>query len=72
MAITMVHKLKITSMTVSSSQKLSEMSTLEFLRYGIEIKTGVILRCKLLTHNKQNVKIAMCQFVFKFFQLCFC
>ena len=27
---------------------------------------GVIIRCKLATHNEQNVKIAMCQFVLNF------
>jgi len=27
---------------------------------------GVIIRCKLETHNEQNVKIAMCHFVLNF------
>jgi len=49
----MIHRLKkITSMTVSSSQKLVYNAILEFLRYQTERKMGVILRCKLATHNE--------------------
>jgi len=32
-------------------------ATLEFLRYEIERKIGVILRCKLATHNEQMSKL---------------
>jgi len=38
--------------------------TLEFIHYGIEMKVGVILRCKLPTHNKTNVKIAKFSWLF--------
>jgi len=31
--------------------------TLEFLRYDMEIKMGVIIRCKLATHNKSMTKL---------------
>jgi len=38
MTLIMVHRLKKPSITVPSSQKLSEMRSSEFLCYGIEIK----------------------------------
>ena len=38
---------------VSLLKKTVWNTTLELLRYGIERKVGVILRCKLVTHNKQ-------------------
>jgi len=48
--------------------------TLEFVRYEIERKMGVILRRKLATHNEwmnkcQNYHVSVCS---KFSQLCFC
>ena len=39
---------------------------LEFLCYRIEIKMGVILRCKLVTHNKQISKLS-CVILFQIF-----
>ena len=48
---------KTTSMTVSSSQTVWN-ATLEFLDYGIERKTGVILRCEPATHNEYMLKLS--------------
>ena len=62
----MIHRLRqTTSVTVSSLQTVWN-ATLDILRYGIERKTCVILRCELAMHNEQNVKIVMCQFVANF------
>jgi len=54
----MIHRLRrTTSVIVSSSQKTVWNTILEFLRYGIDRKMGVILRCKLATHNEYLSKL---------------
>jgi len=48
----LIHRLKkTTSITVTSSQNCLKCD-INFLRCGIERKVGVILRCKVATHNK--------------------
>jgi len=42
--------------------------TLQFLRYGIERKMGVILRCKQATHNEQLSELP-CVSLFQISQL---